>query len=112
MRVVFSTIAVLFAAPLAAQTVEPPLEQISLWTSIGISFFLLLAALIVISIFCQILIVIGLVPAKGKLRSVMFWLARVVSNVSTTSKRDNGSSGGSGKGGGGSFGGSGSSGNW
>lgn len=98
-------------SPLAAQTNEAPVEQISIWTSIGISFFLLLAALIVVSFLCQILIVVGLVPAKGKLRSVMFWLARVVSNVSTTSKRDSGSSGRA-KGGGGSYGGGGSSGNW
>ncbi len=104
-------LAALIVTPLAAQTSEQPLEQVSIWTSIGISFFLLLAALIVISFLCQILIVIGLVPKEGKIRSAMFWLARVVSNVRTTSKRDSDSSG-SGKGGGGSFGGSGSSGNW
>jgi uncharacterized membrane protein YgcG len=111
MRSLATVLAAMFATPLVAQTSEAPLEQISIWTSIGILFFLLLAALIVISILCQLLIVIGLVPGKGKVRSVMFWLARVVSNVQTTSKRDTSSSSG-GKGGGGSFGGGGSSGNW
>jgi len=101
----------MFATPIAAQTNEAPVEQISIWTSIGILFFLLLAALIVVSILCQVLIAIGLVPKKGKVRSVMFWLARVVSNVQTTSKRDSSSSGSS-KSSGGTFGGGGSSGNW
>ena len=104
-------VSITLSSPGFAQTAEPPIEQMSFGTSIGILFFLLLAALIVISILCQLLIVIGLVPSKGKVRSVMFWLAKVVSNVQTTSKRDNSSSSG-GKGGGGSFGGGGGSGNW
>jgi uncharacterized membrane protein YgcG len=111
MRSLIAIFTTLYATSLAAQTNEAPVEQLSIWTSIGILFFLLLAALIVVSIFCQILIAVGLVPKKGKVRSAVFWLARVVSNVQTTSKRDTSSSG-SGKSSGGSFGGGGSSGNW
>lgn len=94
-----------------AQIGEPPLEQISLGASLVMLGFLLLAALIVISVLCQILIVIGLVPEKGRIRSVMFWLSRVVSGVRVARGTDTGSRS-TGKGGGGSYGGGGSSGNW
>ncbi|MBS4084196.1 MAG: hypothetical protein KGZ73_11645 [Rhizobiales bacterium] len=109
-RIVFAAI-MLLPAPAAAQTAEPPIEQISLGASLVMLGFLLLAALIVISVLCQILIVIGLVPEKGRIRSVMFWLSRVVSGVRVTRGTDSGSRG-TGKGGGGSYGGGGSSGNW
>jgi len=94
-----------------AQASEPPIEQMSLGTSLAILGFLLLAALIVISVLCQLLLAVGLVPKKGKIRGVMLWLANVVSNVRTTSDRKDSSSG-SAKSGGGSFGGGGSTGNW
>lgn len=95
----------------AAQSSEAPLEQVSLGASLVMLGFLLLAALIVISVLCQILIVIGLVPEKGSVRRVMFWLAGVVSGVRLTRGTDSGSRS-TGKGGGGSYGGGGSSGNW
>jgi len=94
-----------------AQTAEQPLEQISIGASLVMLGFLLLAALIVISVLCQILIVAGLVPEKGTIRNVMFWLSRVVSGVRVTQGKDSGSRS-TGKGAGGSYGGGGSSGNW
>ena len=99
-RIVFAA-TMLLPAPAAAQTAEPPISQISLGASLVMLGLLLLAALIVI----------GLVPEKGRIRSVMFWLSRVVSGVRVTRGTDSGSRG-TGKGGGGSYGGGGSSGNW
>lgn len=111
MRVLAAIVVTVQAAPLAAQTAESPPEPVSLLTLLGMLFFLLLAALIVVSVLCQILVAAGLVPQKGRLRRAMLWLANVVSGVRTTSERNSASSG-SGKGGGGSFGGGGASGNW
>lgn len=98
-------------APLAAQMAEAPPEPVSLLTSLGMLFFVLLAGLIVVSVLCQILVAVGIVPRQGRLRRAMLWLADVVSGVRTTSQRG-GASGGSGKSGGGSFGGGGASGSW
>jgi len=109
-RIVFAAI-ILLPLPATGQTTEPPIEQVSLGASLVMLGFLLLAALIVISVLCQILIVVGLVPEKGAIRSVMFWLSRVVSGVRVTRGTDSGSRS-TGKGGGGSYGGGGSSGNW
>jgi uncharacterized membrane protein YgcG len=99
-----------FPTPAFAQGSEQPLEQISLGASLVMLGFLLIAAFIVLSFFCKLLVVFDLLPKKGNFRDAVYWIASAVSGTRLTSKRDGGSR--SGKGGGGSFGGSGSSGNW
>jgi uncharacterized membrane protein YgcG len=76
-----------------------------------ISAFLLIAALVVLSVLCGVLILLGLAPEKGsRLRSWMDAMARSA-KVSRTPRRT-GRSGRSGGAGGGNFGGGGASGNY
>jgi uncharacterized membrane protein YgcG len=103
--------AVVFSSPAPAQTAEPPIEQISIGASLVMLGFLLLAAFIVLSFFCKLLVVFDLLPKKGKLRDAVYWIAKAVSGARLTPGRDSGPRGGS-KGSGGNFGGGGSSGNW
>jgi uncharacterized membrane protein YgcG len=103
--------AIAFPAVALAQTGEPPVEQISLGASLVMLGFLLIAALIVVSFFCKLLVIFGLIPEKGRLRAAIIWVANAAGETRVTRSRDSGGTR-SGKGGGGSFGGSGSSGNW
>jgi hypothetical protein len=71
----------LLATSLLAQTPEPEIEQVSLLAFLAMCGFVLLAALIVLSVIAQGLVGYGLVPKAGKSRQIMLWLTRVVSNV-------------------------------
>jgi uncharacterized membrane protein YgcG len=96
---------------------ENQVETVGLGTTIGMAVFLLIAALIVVSLFCKLLLIAGLVPGKrsSRVRRVIVWLANVVGEVRVVSDRRSGSSrgkGSSGGGGGGSSGGGGASGDY
>ena len=103
--------ALFFSPPAFAQTLEPPLEQISLGASFVMLGFLLIAAFIALSFLCKLLVVFDLLPKKGKFRDAVYWIAKAASGTRLIAGRDSGQRGGS-KGSGGSFGGDGSSGNW
>jgi uncharacterized membrane protein YgcG len=104
----------LFASGAAFAQEAVPVETVPLWQGLVMLLFLLLAALIVVSVLCRLVIALGLVPMKPKTRfhRVMHWLARVVSNVERKESRRTTAGGSSTRGGGGSFGGGGSSGNY
>jgi uncharacterized membrane protein YgcG len=106
--------AVLPSAFAIAQETPPEPESVSLGTTVGIAFFLLVAALIVVSVLCKLVVAFGLVPRRPTARwhRVILWLANVVGEVRTvrgSGGRRQGSSSSS-RGGGGSSGGAGASG--
>jgi hypothetical protein len=76
-----STFSCLRVTPLLAQTSAPEIEQVSLIAFLAMCGFVLLAALIVLSVIAQGLVGYGIVPKAGRLRQIMLWLTRVVSNV-------------------------------
>lgn len=71
----------LLATPLRAQSSAPEIEQVSLIAFLAMGGFVLLAALIVLSVIAQGLVGYGIVPKAGRSRQIMLWLTRVVSNV-------------------------------
>jgi uncharacterized membrane protein YgcG len=88
------------------------MEQIPLGQSIVMLLFLAIAALIVISLVCKLLVAFGLVRDRStSFRRVVYALASVVGTVRTTRGSRNQSAKGT-RGGGGSFGGGGASGGW
>jgi uncharacterized membrane protein YgcG len=89
-----------------------PVETVPVWQALVMLLFLLLAALIIVSVLPRLVIALGLVPMKPKTRfhRVMHWLARVVGKVERRESRRTTAS--STRGGGGSFGGGGSSGHY
>jgi uncharacterized membrane protein YgcG len=95
-----------------AQEAPPPVEIVPPWQALVMLLFLIVAALIIVSILCKAAIALGLVPMKPKTRldRAIHRLARVVGNVERKESRR--SSAGRMRGGGGSFGGGGSSGNY
>jgi uncharacterized membrane protein YgcG len=107
---------VLAASPGFAQTAaEQPVETAGLGTMLGIGLFLLVAALIVVSFACKLLVLFGLVPNKktSRLRRTVLWLANVAGEVRVTPGRnDRGGRSSSGRGGSGSSGGAGASGDF
>lgn len=111
MRVILPAAALMFSSSAYAQASEAPVEQVSIWQALGMLGFLLIAAFIVLSFFCTLLVVFDFLPKKGKFRDAVYWIAKAVSGTRMVSGRESGSRS-SGKGGGGSFGGGGSSGNW
>lgn len=105
------------ALPAYAQAAaEEPVETVGLGTMLGIGLFLLVAAIIVVSFACKLLVVFGLVPKKktSRLRRTILWLANVAGEVRVTPGRNDrgGGRSSSGSGGGGSSGGGGASGNY
>ena len=95
---------------------ENQVETVTVGTTIGMALFLLIAALIVVSLLCKLLLIAGLVPRRrsNRLRRAIVWLANVVGEVRVMSDRRGGRSSGKGSfdGGGGSSGGGGASGNY
>ena len=95
---------------------ENQVETVGLGTTIGMAVFLLIAALIVVSLVCKLLLIAGLVPGKrsSRARRIIVWLANVAGEVRVVSDRRSGSSRskGSSGGGGGSSGGAGASGDY
>lgn len=120
MRVVLAAslqASVLTALPAHAQTAaEQPVETVGMGTMLGIGLFLLVAALIVVSFACKLLVVFGLVPKKktSRLRRTILWLANAVGGVRMTPGKNGGGGGRSSSagGGGGSSGGGGASGDY
>ncbi len=106
----------LSALPALAGTAEAPMETVGLGTMLGIGLFMAVAALIVVSFVCKLLVVFGLVPKKktSRLRRTILWLANVAGDVRVTPGKDGGGSGRSSSagGGGGSSGGGGASGDY
>lgn len=102
--------------PALAQTSEQPVETVGIGTMLGIGLFLLVAALIVVSFVCKLLVVVGFVPKrkKSRLRRAILWLANVAGEVRVTlGKNDRGGGrSSSASGGGGSSGGGGASGDY
>jgi len=96
---------------LAQAEEAPPVETVSFGQTFGMLLFLLVAALIVLSLAAKILIVTGVVPMRPEttLHKIVHGLARVVGKVERNEVRRSTSAGGS-RGGGGSFGGGGASG--
>jgi uncharacterized membrane protein YgcG len=90
-----------------------PVETVPVWQALVMLLFLLLAALIVVSVLSRLVIALGLVPMKPKTRfhRALHWLARVVGNIERKESRRRTASSTS-RGGGGSFGGGGSSGHY
>jgi uncharacterized membrane protein YgcG len=88
------------------------MEQIPLGQSIVMLLFLAVAALIVISLVCKLLVATGLVRDRSTwFGRVIYALASVVGTVRTTRGSRNQSAKGT-RGGSGSFGGGGASGGW
>lgn len=106
----------LSALPALAETAEPPMETVGVGTMLGIGLFLAMAALIVVSFLCKLLVVFGLVPKKktSRLRRTILWLANVAGEVRIAPGKNGGGSGRSSSagGGGGSSGGGGASGDY
>lgn len=101
--------------PALAATAEQPVETVGVGTMFGIGLFLAVAALIVVSLACKILVVFGLVPRRkaSRLRRTILWLANVVGEVRVTpGRRDKGGGRSSSASGGGSSGGGGASGDY
>lgn len=96
-----------------AQT-DAPVETVGIGTTIGIALFLAVAAMIVLSFLCKLLVVAGLVPKskKSRLRRTIVWIANVAGEVRITSGRSDRRGSGGSRGGGGSSGGAGSSGDY
>ena len=91
----------------AQQAAEQPVETVGTGTMLGIGLFLLVAALIVVSFACKLLVVFGLVPKKksSRLRRTILWLANVAGDVRITRGRnDRGGGRSASSGGGGSSG--------
>ena len=92
------------------------METVGVGTMLGIGLFLLVAALIVVSFVCKLLVVFGLVPMKktSRLRRTILWLTNVAGEVRVTrGRRDKGGGrASSAGGGGGSSGGGGASGDY
>lgn len=95
---------------------EDQVETVGLGTTIGIGFFLLIAALIAVSFLCKLLLIAGLLPKKrsSRIRRTIVWLANVAGEVRVASGGQSGrpSGKGSATGGGGSSGGAGASGEY
>jgi len=87
-------------------------ETVGLFTTLAMGAFLALAALIVVSVVCKVIVAAGLLPRRrgSKLRGTVIWLANVVGSVSVVKGRGGPSRGRSRPGGGGSSGGAGASG--
>ena len=87
-------------------------ETVGLFTTLAMGAFLALAALIVVSVICKVIVAAGLLPRRrgSRLRRTVIWLANVVGSVSVVKGRAGSSSGRSRSGGGGSSGGAGASG--
>lgn len=101
--------------PALARTAEQPVETVGFGTMLGIGLFLAVAALIVVSFACKLLVVFGLVPKRkaNPLRRTILWLANVVGEVSVApGRRDKGGGRSASAGGGGSSGGGGASGDY
>ena len=88
-----------------------PVETVSFGQAVGMLLFLLVAALIVLSVVAKILIAMGVVPMRPEttLHKIVHGLACVVGKVERKEVRKSTSAGG-GRGSGGSFGGGGASG--
>jgi uncharacterized membrane protein YgcG len=113
MCVLVSILSFLIAPPAFASAPGGEAETIGLGTTLAIGAFLGIAALVVASIICKLLLVAGLVPAKGnsRLGRAIVWLASVVGQVRMVEGRRDQRSGGNPPGrGGGSSGGAGASG--
>ena len=96
-----------------AQASGAEIETVGLGTTLGILAFLAIAALVIVSTLCKVLVIAGLVPRrrKSRLRRTIIWLANVAGEVRIVSgRRDEPSGGRSSGGGGGSSGGAGASG--
>jgi uncharacterized membrane protein YgcG len=102
---------VIFGAALAQEEAASPVETVSVGQTLGMLLFLLVAALIVLSVAAKVLIAIGVVPMRPetRLHRIIHSLARVVGTIQTKKARKGTSAAGS-RGGGGSFGGGGASG--
>ncbi len=101
--------------PAIAQAEEQPMETVGIGTMLGIGLFLAVAALIVVSFVCKLLVVVGFIPKrkKSRLRRTILWLANVAGEVRTTpGKSGKGGGRASSAGGGGSSGGGGASGDY
>ena len=102
-----------YASPAFAQAPGAEIETVGLGTTLGILAFLAIAALVIVSTLCKVLVIAGLVPRrrKSRLRRTVIWLANVAGEVRTVSGRRGERNGGrSSGGGGGSSGGAGASG--
>ena len=103
-----------YASPAFAQAPGAEIETVGLGTTLGILAFLAIAALVIVSTLCKVLVIAGFVPRrrKSRLRRTIIWLANVAGEVRTVSGRRGERNGGrsSGSGGGGSSGGAGASG--
>ncbi len=96
-----------------ASDLPPAPEEVGLGTLIGMAFFILVAALIIVSVLCKLIVAFGLVPRRPTARwhRVILWLANVVGEVRTVRGTGGGRQGrSSSRGGGGSSGGAGASG--
>jgi hypothetical protein len=103
----------LVALPAFAEAPTGEVEMMGTGQLLGIAFFLLIAALVVVSTICKLLLAFGLVPGrrKSRVRRVIVWLARAAGDVRVADgSRDRRSSTSSYRGGGGSSGGGGASG--
>lgn len=101
--------------PALAGTAEQPVETVGPGTMLGIGLFLVVAALIVVSVACKLLVFLGLVPKSkaGPLHRTILWLANVVGEVRLTEgRRDRGGGRSASAGGGGSSGGGGALGDY
>ena len=100
-------------AALAQPAEAPRVETVPVWQALVMLLFLLLAALIVLSVLARLAIAIGLVPMKPRtgVQLLVYRLARVVGNVERKPSRRSAASS-TGQGGGGSFGGGGGSGDF